>query len=272
MQLPTATELIERILYHGAYGLAEALSDTALLAEVRVREMKPLYHIGDLSKLEPSKASERNYEGKGLSVSHYPDSWRKVGKLSGDVWSLHKPDARFHMAYSGRKKATKWAHEQGLIEPTKVYQASYFDDDIGRELAFHYPSRKELEQEHDPDDHPEVEVEVVDTYKLTKKGHARARELGGKGDSLTLASLAYAHHHDYDGVYWHHNHDVLGLSAPAGTIFQHKLSGFKRKKVKEGDWPHTPLNEDKRGELGSLVMTPLTATELIEAKLGDRTA
>ena len=211
----------------------------AKLDEVRVREMKPLYHIGDLSKLEPSKASEGNYEGKGLSVSHYPDSWRKIGKghVSGDVWSLHKPDARFHMAYSGQKKATKWAHEQGLIEPTKVYHASYFDYELGREIANHYPSRKELEQEHDPD---EVDVEVVDTYKLTKKGHARARELGGKGDPSTLASLAYAHHHDYDGVYWHHDHDVLGLSAPAGTIFQHKLSGFKIKKVKEGDWPHTP--------------------------------
>jgi len=215
MGMCTVTELIE-----------------ARLSEVRVREMKPLYHIGDLSKLDPSKASEWNYEGKGLSVSHYPDSWVKVGggHVSGDVWSLHKPDARFHMAYSGQKKATKWAHEQGLIEPTKVYQISYFDEYLGFETADHYSSRKELEQEHGP---AGVDVaEVVDTHKLTKKGHARASELGGKENPSTLASLAYAHHHDYDGVYWHHDHDV-GLSAPAGTIFQHKLSGFKRKKVKE---------------------------------------
>lgn len=210
----------------------------AALHEVRVREVKPVYHVGNLDK--PGKADSSNLEGQGLSVSHYPDSWRKIARgkkgMGGPTWSLHKPDANFYVVSSGahENRAVKWAEKHGHIVPTKKFQTSRYDDEFEQEFVTHHDSM-DAALDSGEADAPD-EVEVVDGHDIAnKKLH---KKLGGN-DPRAFATLAYAHHHGHDGVLWQDKHDTSTLSAPRGTIFQDKLAGFTKKKDDEPDYKNS---------------------------------
>jgi hypothetical protein len=201
--------------------------------------MKPVYHVGDLSK--PRVAPHSSLEGGELSVSHHPESWKQIAQLGGTVTALHNPKARFFVvANKGHEdRAVKWASDNGYLQPAKVHRVTWHDSEAGHDMYSEHHSEEDLRRSHGSAEEMREEGkthEIVDGHKFGPKGEAYHWSSFPKAEvnhqhARSFAPIFYAKHHGYDGVMWNEPHEPENLSAPRGLIFQEKLPGFRRSVV-----------------------------------------
>ncbi|MBO9428824.1 hypothetical protein [Sulfitobacter sp. R18_1] len=204
--------------------------------KIQVLEFDEAWHVGDM---DVSKRDVTGYEADLLSVSYTPASWRKIAKLSGDLWKLERSDSTpvrlldahaFHDNHWHRSSFTSWGVMQNLIKNTTIFIASWHDDEMDTEMSQCFETMEELEQEHDPED---VDIQqrylafVLTDKALEKYGLIR----NGSQFNLDYAFVDYArtklmNQLDVDGIYWDDEFDPLRYSAPRGGIFNERLDQF----------------------------------------------
>lgn len=206
------------------------------------------FHVGDLSK----KVKRNSYEGSGLSISTVPNSWRKIARLSGEVFELNKPDGRFldvlALSLSSRRTIFEWAIVNQYLSTKKLWVYDYYDDEYRSFYQMEFESLENLLQTVELDELDELEEEErthlfsapskvkreekqssifgVERYQATEK-LLLAEEWEGGCTSSISEDFAIARYTDevlhLDGLYWDELHDVARMSAPRAVIFQSRL-------------------------------------------------
>jgi hypothetical protein len=211
------------------------------LHRVSAAKYSKIYHVGKLDSGKRAKP-DQSLEGSGVSVSLNPNAWRKIARLSGDVYELTKANPKF-LTYSNKTQATalKWSTANGYIKNAQRWTYEYFSGDLDDTVVLEFASREAAVEE--AGDDLENIKEIKKGYELDKKGLAyweKSFTSAPKADGFwgqILAIVWYAEAKGYDGVWWDEIYDPTIYSAPRGVIFQDKLSTWKIKKLKETEVP-----------------------------------
>lgn len=199
-----------------------------------LKKLPDVWHIGSLIAEENDPTS---YEGNLLSVSTCPDSWQSIAKLSGDLWKFSCPNAFFLDAHAFMKNEASraavlfWADAKGLIEQKTVYDATHFEDDLGRDLTFTFESMEDLEREFDPETVVISERKFVPvmTDKALEKYQLKRNGIEYETDYVLMdwvEAKLLPHDARIKGLWWEDEMNPERLSAPRGGIFPKKLEDF----------------------------------------------
>lgn len=203
------------------------------------------FHVGDLSK----KVKRNSYEGSGLSISTVPNSWRKIARLSGEVFELNKSGGRFldilALSLSSRRTIFEWAIVNQYLSTKKLWVYDYYDDEYRSFYQMEFESLEDLLQTVELDELDEEErthlfsspskvkreeeqssIFGVERYQATEK-LLLAEEWEGVCSSSISEDFAIARYTDevlqLDGIYWGETDNEARMSAPRAVIFQSKL-------------------------------------------------
>lgn len=110
---------------------------------IPLRQFDSLVHIGTL---EPSSGSmsRHSYEGSGLSVSQHPQAWRKIARLTGDEWQIHKrtDDPMSLIDYHAiadnpvfNEQVAQFGIKHGLINPATLFKVTIYDCETEEEFG-----------------------------------------------------------------------------------------------------------------------------------------
>lgn len=186
-----------------------------------------VFHVGDL---DPSGRKAESYEGSGLSISIHPDEWARIARLgSPSRWQVTRPDgsplkfAAWHdVPDADRDSLRQWAAEQGWVEERKVYQVSWFDDELDDTMTTDFTDRDDAEAEADAMD---VDVETVTVWRATTAfPEGRIPSNVDPTDAL-LAVWVRQQRPDLDGVWWDDTYNPAALSCPRGVLV-HSLESY----------------------------------------------
>lgn len=211
------------------------LSDPApdpVLGEPTLVGVGTVFHVGTLNAVD---RADWSYEGEGLSVSVDPDDWAGIARLSGDTWSMERPDGeplRFVSWHDfdeeARNRVRTWAAEKGWVTERDIYRLTYTDADSGERTWVDTATAEEAQDE--------VEVHYLDDYEITATTAWRAttdfperiafRDQVDPTDVL-LAAYIRENRPDIDGVWWADDHAPEVLSCPRGVLV-HDLDGYDR--------------------------------------------
>ena len=189
-----------------------------------------VFHIGTLKCPDRKRVS---YEGAGLSVSEYPEEWRRIARLSGQFWMLDTREATFFDATPETEAAAvDWAVEQGYLDRTEVFEVAYWDDELERfvTLTFHDYDKATTEAAM-----MEEEVQACEGVRFGVRGLDYWKRTFSADPCEDLAKsfaiLWWAEANGYDGVWWDEELDITRLSAPRGVLFA------------PGKWPSKKVGE-----------------------------
>lgn len=213
------------------------------------------YHVGDMEK----KMKKSSYEGAGLSISDVPNSWRRIARLSGEVYKLEKEGGRFlNMVYLSiplRKEIFEWAVAKEYLLTENIWVYYFYDEEYDDFYEREFSSEEEARIEVDWDDldeeerallmkrnkqrdNPEEEfagtLYEVKRYQATEK-LLKLEEWTGSCMSQQAEDFAIMRYAEevlkLDGVYWDEEHDPVRLSAPRAVIFQSQLHNWSYQKA-----------------------------------------
>lgn len=219
-----------------------------------IRNQDVWYHVGDMEK----KRKKGSYEGAGLSVSEVPNSWRRIARLSGEIYKFEKENARFldmvYLSIPIRKEIFQWAELKGYLITENLWVYRYYDDEYENFYEREFASLAEAKVEVDWESMDEEEQEMlmkrnkteeeadefnatlyeVKRYQATEK-LLKLEEWTGSCMSQQAEDFAIIRYADevlkLDGVYWDEEHDPIRLSAPRAVIFQSKLNEWNYEKA-----------------------------------------
>jgi len=198
--------------------------------------LKNVYHIGTLNIED---RTNHNFEGKGVSVSVNPREWQAIarGQLSGRSYLFLKENAKFAVLDDEVLIDIKqWALKKNYITFSNIYGYEYFDDDIGRELCNVYKTLEEAQEE----DLEEDDLKILSVSLPTKelKNIMKPVDVSEINPFQSLFGLYIQEKlPDYDGVWFDAELDPLGMTAPAGLIFDNKFKMWDKKEVKWNELP-----------------------------------
>lgn len=226
---------------------AQELMEEGAYAGVPTVTKDVVYHVGDLSKKRQSGGT--GYEGDGLPVSEHPRAWSSIAQLGGrDLWHLSKKGGKFMNALAAmknkalRSRVVAWATNTGWATSGQAWRITRWDDEWEQEVSSTFYDEEEARYEADDD-----EVESFSTLLPTPMFLDWWMKTTSQKDidpSLLDDMLFYLFARDQtdlDGVWWNETLDVLRLSAPRGSIFQDRLSRWKKIKV---DWDQSPDDDE----------------------------
>lgn len=197
-----------------------------------LRTIKRAYHVGTLNRSDKRRGSQ---EGAGLSISQHPDAWRQIarGHVHGDDWivrsavggkflDIHKLSDAQHAIIRA------WAIENGLATPARLFEVSYYDDELEDDLKFTVTSRDAAEAEAEEVDGAITEIDgLLATAALKTCSHGPC-EPAMVQDMIATAFADQAL--DLDGCWWSDTLDPIRLSAPRGVIFERRLGAWDLQK------------------------------------------
>ena len=199
-------------------------------ASVPIIRIPDVFHTGEM---DISKKSQHSHEATALSVTteEYIEDWQKIARTAGKVYHLHKDDGKFidFHKISDMSQIYNWGVEEGYLEPSDIYEVSYYDDEMKDEMTMSFRSRKEAELE--ASDYDE-EVEVKQSFAPTEKMQS---VIGTKIDQAVVddyITLLYSENISVDGVWWEDVSDVSKFSAPRGGIAPSKISSWDIRIIK----------------------------------------
>lgn len=195
--------------------------------------VKNVYHIGTMNHQDKTKNS---LEGAGLSISNEPEAWCKIARLGGhDTFELIKSNNQFlnihELSDAQRTVILNYGVENGLISPAKLFEVSYFDDEMDDTVFSIYESYQEAQ----------IEAEELDIEPVAIDGHIATETLkhlvNGDAHPLLVFDLLCTIYAvdvlNIDGVWWNDILDVFCYSAPRGVISTTKLPSWQINKVKK---------------------------------------
>lgn len=116
-----------------------------------------------------------------------------------------------------RKHIIKEGKASGSIVKRDMWKASYYDDELDREVYALFDSLDALREEYPDEEYVEVSRE---------SGHFSSRDVllkhGWSADGIheiDFAIIEWARENGLDGVYWDEELDISGYSAPRGGFF-----------------------------------------------------
>ena len=203
-----------------------------------VKKIKTSLHIGTFDINNVKKESQ---EGRGISISPCPLSWRSIAQLSGPCYqvSFEKPVEFLDVNKTLKNKALmqkvlKWGIENDFCEQ-KILLKVITNDENGDELYDLYSSEDELiksyGKEYETDEcisRIEKEVGFVQTEKMQKRMFSSY--VISPQHIKEFVALIYAE--DILGMaggWWNDRHDVHAYSAPRGVIFESHLTEVTKK-------------------------------------------
>lgn len=227
------------------------------MKKLPINTMNTWYHVGTLEEGRRGGGERNSYEGAGLSVSLVPDAWRRIARLSGDVYTLTKasPGAFLDMVYlsiSARTSIFQWAVEQELLLEEEIWVYHYYDGEFDQHYEMEFPSEQEAKEEAGWDELDEEEQnwlmvrrkpqedEIRNTLfsttryqasgKLLKRQHWTGECLSSQAEDFAI--MVYAEDvAELDGVFWDEKLDVARLSAPRAVIFTSQINKWMYKKA-----------------------------------------
>jgi hypothetical protein len=190
---------------------------------------KKLFHVGTLDR--GLKKSE-SYEGQGFSVSLNPDEWRKIARLSGEVFSLEKSGNQFadyhELSAAQREAVLAWGKEKGYIEPVTSYDVSWFDDEWDQDMTMTFGK---LDAAKTTADNYGVDVVPRNNFSATSRFPDSTVKTGSLNVEDILFTAWVTEETSFDGVWWEDDLDESRLSAPRGVIVNRDLNGWLLKPV-----------------------------------------
>jgi hypothetical protein len=196
-----------------------------------VRRLREVLHVGNLDRA--LKRSDNSYEGLGLSISLDPAAWESITPLAGPRWVLHATHARpafvdYHRLSRRRRAAlTRIATTLGWLTATAQFEASYFDDELERRVAFLFATRADAEAEYENPAFATITPRTVHVATPTLQALWRLRFTSALGDGMAeevAHTLVLEGTGLFDGIWWPDDDDPVGLSAPRGALFQSRLA------------------------------------------------
>jgi len=196
----------------------------------------PIIHIPDVfhtGEMDISKKSQHSHEATALSVTteEYIEDWQKIARIAGKVQHLHKDDGKFidFHKISDMSQIYNWGIEEGYLEPSDIYEVSYYDDEMEDEMTMSFRSREEAELEaHDYGEEIKVKKSFVPTEKMQSA-------IGTKINQVMVddyITLLYSENISVDGVWWEDILDARKFSAPRGGITPSKISSWDAKIIR----------------------------------------
>ena len=195
--------------------------------------IETVYHIGDLDA-----DRERPYishEGRGLSVSEHPDIWRRIARLDGDTYELHREGAVFYDAVPGgppREAATDWCVSNGYIENIDAYRVAWTDE-RGDERTMLFAADDEARARTEAAEEGRS-IESVEAFGLGERGvdywFDAFEQPPAEADLHLVRALIpvwYAEERGHDGVWWDETLAPEDFSAPRGVIFPSALDAWE---------------------------------------------
>lgn len=203
---------------------------------IQVVKWENWFHVGDITK----KEKKRSFEGSGLSVSMNPDAWRKIARLNGETYLVHKKSPLFldihALSLEKRKSIFNWGIIEGYLTEGEKWVYRYDDEDEPMYMSFLSYEDWLKHMGLDPNDSLDQEeisksdITRVTCFLGTDKLYQEAGWDLGNEPSLaeTFCILRYADEVlEIDGVYWSDILDVYRYSAPRAVIFQSRLHEWK---------------------------------------------
>jgi len=198
------------------------------------KSFKKLWHIGTLNIADKGQGS---LEGAGLSVSVNPREWQNIARIGGDLWEFTKPGNKFvnfhRITKPQREQIVQWGVANGYVEPTKIWRATWYDDEMEEEIFSDFTKENEAKQQAEG---------MGGTVTTVDNGIVMSRKLGDRSRhprwndpmmAWDMLVTVYAEDElDCDGVWWQDTFDPSNLSAPRGVIFPSKVASWAKKKVK----------------------------------------
>ena len=199
------------------------------LKKIRISKIGDIYHVGTM---DITKKSNFSLEGNGLSISTWPDEWRKItgGTINGACFKLEKYEAIFLDFHELNDKdkliITNLAIEQGYIQESTLYKY-HFQDECDEDVYFVFETHAEALLEacdlDEPDEAIEPYVGIKPTEKLIKDTLVKI----DLANCFDLITAIYAEKVlKLDGIWWNDVLDVYSYSAPRGVIFNSRLREF----------------------------------------------
>jgi len=216
-----------------------------------------LYHVGTMDAAQKNAAFE-SLEGDGLSVSLHPEEWREIAELGGSpTWALTKVGNQFldfHSLDDGqRAQIRKWGIAEGWLEPAKLWEVSYYDDESEDRRLLVFDNEDEARSEYDDCD-IESEPQLVEkdgavaTAKLSKRV---AMKLIDPSLAEELAALVFAEDVvGLDGVWWEDDYDPGALSCPRGVISLAALPSFRAARTDHNE--PSVLDQERLAVIGDI--------------------
>lgn len=199
-------------------------------------KLNHLFHIGTLNIKD---RSSYHAEGNGLSVSYTPHEWNKIarGHLKGDLYEISKESPLFALFDSENNKAlAEWAIEKGYVTQAISISYSYYDDEMEEtyiDLFESFEKAKESVCESEWD--TLVEKPYLNTTSKLRKLFGDVRVPTADPYYQLFGLYIEENHPEIDGVWFNFKFDPMRLSAPAGLLFNHKVSEWTFKAIKDSD-------------------------------------
>ena len=195
-----------------------------------------LYHIGTLKK---ENKGSLNFEGNGLSVSVNPIEWLSIarGKLNGGYYLLENKDCKLADFFDFDFDVIKrFGLEHNLVNEVEVYSEVYHDDDLDQTLENIYETLEHAKENNVNLENLDLKKVIIPTQLFKDKLFPVVPCQYDEYQHLfTLYVQMY--HPKIDGVWYNYKLDELAYSAPAGTIFNHKINKLNIKQIKYDDLP-----------------------------------
>lgn len=192
-----------------------------------------LWHVGHL---DPA-AKGPSYEGKGLSVSTEPGSWRKIARL-GDAptWAIDTRPVTFvdtlALDLGDRGSIEIWALAAGLIEAVPAWHVTWYDDEIGTTMTTTVLSAGEAAEEAGEGGSVTVGAAWLPTPRLVSLIGPRHVSIA-RPVPVDLLLIAYfdTQAPAIGGLWWQEAHDPARYSAPRGVVFPRWVGGLARQRL-----------------------------------------
>lgn len=203
-------------------------------------EITTLYHVGDLSGTREKPYFSQ--EGKELSVSPCPDTWKQITELEGDTYELRNPNATFyHINPETSVTNTELCVccKQDFVTMKKGAVLKQYDIEYDTTRYWkHYNKTDAITQAQNKGVQPEETVTETYLPHVSTHGREYCKEAFTQPVSelspIAVESLVplwsvitLAQNNDIDGVFWNHPNRPDKHTAKRGLIFQSKISDWK---------------------------------------------
>lgn len=187
-----------------------------------------LTHVGTLNHHD--KSSQLNsYEGRGLSVSQHPEAWAKIGRLTGPIWYVGRPGAKFldyhRLTADQRAAIDDWGVERGYVERRTAFKIVTWDDGedeepVDADVSFSTdPADVEWAREQHTDYGVGTRIEETAAVFTTATFPDPTVAAGQSNVEQILSTLWVAEcAPTIDGVWWEDRYAPEELLAPRGVI------------------------------------------------------
>lgn len=206
-------------------------------------DIESLYHVGDLQS--DREKPWFSTEGKELSVSPCPSTWRTISDVSGDTYKLTRSNAVFYHvnpSTSVTDGEITCCCEHGFIEMRTGAMVTEYDAEYDTNRYWkHYKERDAIQQAKQRELDPETAVSNTQVPQLTEKGitycndaFTQPVETLSPIDVESLlpiwSVLPVCDEYGIDGVYWDYETNINTYTAKRGLIFQSQLDNWNIKK------------------------------------------